>query len=248
MKIVCIIPARYESSRFSGKSTKMINGIPLLKRVYNNALESKIFDKVLVVTWGEQIEALCKHHNMEFISQLTDKCRCGTDAIAEISNGITADYYINLQGDEPLIMPETIKQFVENIQKFEDTDRIAYNAITTCNEIDAINSNIPKVVVNAHGDMLYMSRCPIPYKKSDIQPKYYKELGLHAYTKNGLDFFYISKQSPIEKIEELEFLRFIENGKPVRTIYVELPFKNHAIDVPKDISIVECIMKENSII
>lgn len=246
-KIICVIPSRYKSTRFEGKPLQLINGIPLLKWVYDNATKSNAFDDVIVVTDDKKISDLCEFNNMKFMYQRTDKCRCGTDAISEISDEVYADYYINLQGDEPLIQPITIKEFVEKILSFGEIDRMAFNAMTDCITEDINNINVPKIVINAYNDLLYMSRCSIPFKKSNREPRYYKELGLHAYTKRGLEYFYDTKESPIEKLENLEFLRFIENGKNVRMIYLKLPFNNHAIDVPDDIRIVENIMNENLI-
>ncbi|MBE3114636.1 MAG: 3-deoxy-manno-octulosonate cytidylyltransferase [Actinobacteria bacterium] len=247
-RIVCAIPARYKSSRFEGKPIKLINGIPLIVRVYKNAIDTKIFDRVVVVTDDKRIAEVCDFHKLDYIWQTTNKCRCGTDAIAEISETLNADYYINLQGDESLIMPETIKSFVKEILNFGEIDRIAFNAITECDAEDLNNINVPKIVINDYGDMLYMSRLQIPYKKSSFDAKHYKELGLHGYTKKGLDFFYELDQLENEKSEGLEFLRFLEHGKSVRTINLKLPFKNHAVDVPEDIGIVEMIMKENGLI
>lgn len=246
-KIVCTIPARYKSTRFEGKSVQLVNKVPLIARVYQNARDSNVFDKVVVVLDDKRIADVCDAFEMDYMWQTTDRCRCGTDAIAEISETLDADLYVNLQGDECLIMPETIKSFVEQILNLGEIDRIAFNAITECNSEDFNNMNVPKIVINTYEDMIYMSRLKIPYKKSNYDAKHYKELGLHAYTKKGLDFFYESDQLENEKSEGLEFLRFLEHGKQVRTIFLGLPFKNHAIDVPGDVEIVENILKSNGL-
>jgi 3-deoxy-manno-octulosonate cytidylyltransferase (CMP-KDO synthetase) len=247
MKIVCAIPARYNSSRFPGKSIQLINGIPLIKRVYDNAIKSDVFDMVFIVTWGKQIEEICKSYDMAYTSQLTDKCKCGTDAISEISKNYDADIYVNLQGDEPLIMPQTIKEFINKIKDVYG-DYLSFNCVADCDDSNDLNNiNIPKVTVKKNKDLLYMSRYPIPYRKSKYQPKYLKELGLHAYTKLGLEFFYNAKQQDLEIAEGIEFLRFLEYGIPVKSIHVSLPFNNHAVDIPKDICIVESIINKNII-
>jgi 3-deoxy-manno-octulosonate cytidylyltransferase (CMP-KDO synthetase) len=177
--------------------------------------------------------------------QLTNKCKCGTDAIAEISDIVRADYYVNLQGDEPLILPNTIEQFVDGI--LQGHEYIAFNAMATCDIHKIGNKNIPKVVTNNYDELIYMSRYPIPYKKTNHQPTYYKELGMHAYTKRGLDYFYGHYQGDLEKVEGLEFLRFLEHGMKVKMINLQLPFDNHAIDVTEDVKIVEGIMKHEGI-
>lgn len=246
-KTICFIPSRYESSRFLGKPLKIINGKELLWWVYNNAIKSKSFDDVIVITDDDRIETYCDDNNLKVIRQLTDTCKCGTDAIAEVTEIIDSDLYVNLQGDEPLIMPETIREFIDGIKGLGEINRMAFNAMTDCDSDDLNNINIPKVVTNIYGDLLYISRLPIPFIKSNHIPKHYKELGLHAYNKKSLESFKFYEQFEAEKSENIEFLRFLEMGKYVRMIYLELPFKNHAVDIPEDIDVVEEIMKKYNI-
>jgi 3-deoxy-manno-octulosonate cytidylyltransferase (CMP-KDO synthetase) len=245
-KILCVIPARYKSSRFPGKTLKLICGKPLIKHVYDNAMKVKSFDEVFIATDDERISSYCKNNDLKHI-MTSSRCKTGTDRIAEVAKNIDADLYVNVQGDEPLLMPDTIEEFVNSIMKYGELDRVAYNSMTECKDDDIKNINIPKVIINVYGDLLYMSRLPIPYSKSGYEPKYYKELGLHAYTKNGLEWFHMHKdQYNSEEAEELEFLRFLEIGKSIRMIYLDLPYNNHAVDIPEDIEVVEKLMEEHN--
>lgn len=243
-KILCVIPARYESSRFLGKPLELICGKSLIKHVYDNAMKVKLFDEVIVATDDGRISTFCDENDINYTMTRKD-CKTGTDRIAEVAGVIDADLYINVQGDEPLLTPNTIEKFIKEIFDYGELDRVAYNSMTDCSGDDITNINVPKVIVDVYGDLLYMSRLPIPHNKSGYIPKYYKELGLHAYTKRGLKWFSIhNEQFNSEKAEGLEFLRFLETGKAVRMIYLDLPYNNHAVDVKEDIKIVEEIMNE----
>jgi 3-deoxy-D-manno-octulosonate cytidylyltransferase len=242
-KIICVIPSRYKSSRFPGKSLAMINGYPMIYWVYQNAKEVDLFSDVIVATDSKQIVDYCD--SVGFKSMMTsESCKTGTDRTGEVSDNIKADLYINLQGDEPLIMPETIENFTKQILNLGEIDRYAFDAVTTCSNEDIDNINVPKVAMDTNKDLLFMSRARIPQIKSTYTPKYYKELGLHAYTKKALDKFRLSQSEPLELAEELEYLRFLENGMKVRLIDIQLPFNNHAVDVPEDVVIVERIINE----
>ena len=245
-KIVCVIPARYKSSRFPGKPLELINGKTLLQRVYDNAMTVDLFDEVVIATDDTRIAESCKKLKMNYLMTSSD-CKTGTDRLAEVSNIVDAYLYINLQGDECLILPETITSFVRSIVDSGSLDRVAFNGATDCDDEDFKNINVPKIVTDMYGDLLYISRLPIPYKKSDYSSRHFKELGLHAYTKKGLSIFSSSEQLEAEKTEQIEFLRFLEAGKKVRVIYMKMPFKNHAVDVPSDIQIVEEIFEKQSI-
>lgn len=245
-KIVGVIPARYESSRFLGKPLTLIHGRPMIWWVYNNAVSSNVFDSVFVATDSSKIDNECKIYGIPCVLT-SSECKTGTDRIAEVSQHNDADLYVNIQGDEPLIMPETISSFVTQIMELGEVDRVAFNAMTECCNNDADNYNVPKVVVDGCSDLLYISRCRIPHDKASYLPKYYKELGLHAYTKHGLNIFSSHSQGQLEKTEEVEFLRFLEHGVKVKMIYLSLPFVNHAVDMPSDVGVVEKIMEKNGI-
>jgi 3-deoxy-manno-octulosonate cytidylyltransferase (CMP-KDO synthetase) len=245
-KVVCVIPARYKSSRFPGKPLQNIKGKPLIQRVYENAMNVNMFESVVVATDDTRIARKCKELDINYLITPED-CYTGTDRIARVSEMIDADLYVNLQGDECLIMPETIKAFVSSIVEKGEVNRIAFNAITEAEKEDLNNPNVPKIVLNVHGDMLYTSRYPIPYVKSHQTPIFFKELGLHAYTKKGLSIFSSFEQGALERAEQIEFLRFLEQGKQVRLIHITLPFKNHAIDIPEDVKVVKKIMEEQDI-
>ena len=242
MKIIGVIPARYKSSRFPGKPLELINGVPMIKRVYDNGLKVSTFDEIIIATDDKRISNKCKELNMKYI--MTPKnCFTGTDRIAYVSKKMKYDLYVNLQGDEPLIKSETISKFIKGIENNGISELNAFNSMTDCDKQDLININIPKVVVNCFNDLLYISRSIIPYKRDDNKSQYYKELGLHACTKRGLELFSHFKQNNLELSEKIEYLRFLEMGIPVKMIYLKLNYKNFAVDIPEDIKIVEEILK-----
>ena len=199
MKIIGIIPARMASSRFPGKPLELIHGIPMIKRVYDNGIRVSEFDNLIVATDDIRIAEKCKELKMDYMMTPTD-CSTGTDRMAYVSKKINADIYVNLQGDEPLIRPETINSFIDDIINCKGID--VYNSMTDCDEIESNNPNIVKVSTDLAGNLLYMSRYPIPYGMGDYKPHYYKELGLHAYTSKGLNKFSNNKQGYLEKSEK----------------------------------------------
>jgi len=233
-RIICVIPCRYDSSRFPGKPLVMIKGKCLMQRVYENAVKTGIFDRVIVATDDYRICNRCKGFDIDYVS--TSKfCRTGTDRLAEVSKVIDADLYINLQGDEPLILPDTISSFVERIVDGYN----CYNCMAKCDIVDSLNVNVPKVVFNKDYELLYSSRRDIPYNSSI----YFKELGLHGYTREGLQVFSSLGSSYNEGIESIEFLRFVDNDISVKMVEVELPFNNHAVDIRSDVGVVESIIE-----
>jgi len=240
-KLIGVIPARYKSSRFPGKPLADIHGKPMIWWVFQNSIQVSDMEEVYVATDDERIEETCKKYNMPYI-MTSENHPTGTDRIAEVAQKIDADYYVNIQGDEPLISPETIKMALTPVH-----DKQKFDVINLMTEItdssDLINSTVPKVVVNDKGEAIFLSRSGIPFPKNK-RPKYFKQVCVYVFTKNSLHQFSKLSQGPIEQAEDIEILRFIENRMVVRMIEVEEA--TVAVDTPADLKIVRDLLSERN--
>jgi len=242
MDIVAVIPARYKSSRFPGKPLADILGKPMIWYVYNQAKKVSYFSEVFVATDDDRIFNKCTEMNIKVI-KTSEEHKTGTDRVAEVAKRIKADLYVNIQGDEPLIESKTIeaaiKPFLEN-QKIDVT-----NLMTKINkDYELIDSNIPKVVVNKNNEAIFLSRLPIPYPKNVNSDGYYKQVCVYGFTPESLKFFSETDRGKIEKIEDIEILRFIENRLIVK--FVEVKQDTVAVDTKRDLEIVRKIMTEKN--
>lgn len=243
MKIIGVIPARYESSRFEGKPLKEICGKPMIQRVYERAKLVKKLNEVYVATDDPRIEACCRQKNIPVI-MTSPLHRNGTERVAEVANKIVADIYVTIQGDEPLLEPETIEKVLEVIQEEKNipcaTLKTPYH-----NPIDVINSTTPKVVTDLNNDILLFSRSPIPYPKAALDYTIYKPIGVYAFKRITLLEYRKLKMGPLEEAEEIELLRLVEHGYKIRVGIVESD--TIAVDTPKDLFRVEKYIKENGL-
>lgn len=239
MKIIGIIPARFQSTRFPGKPLAIINGKPMIWWVYNQAIKVKQFEDVYVATDSQQIFDTCQEYEIKVILT-SDKHQTGTDRLGEVATKIDADFYINIQGDEPLIEPETIEQIV--LYKESNPEIEVINSMTLLKDKSEVQRNtVVKVVAADNDDLLYLSRAPIPYPKKGQEIDYYKHLGLYGLSKQALLFFSQAKRTTNEKIEDIEMLRFLENGYKIKIIKVKSD--SVGVDCPDDILRVEQKMK-----
>ena len=239
MKIVGIIPARYKSSRFPGKPLADICGKPMLYWVYNQAKKVSLLDELYVATDDLRISDVCKSYNINVILT-SDDHSTGTDRISEVAQRIKADLYINIQGDEPLIEPSTIEQAI--LPFFKNKELKITNLMTEIKDpVEVINFTVPKVITNKDNFGIYLTRSAAPYPKGKIDFKYYKQVCVYGFTPDALEFFNKSERGKIESIEDIEILRFIENGWKVK--FVEVNSDTVAVDTPNDLQKVIKIME-----
>lgn len=242
MKIVGIIPARYESTRFPGKPLALICGKPMIYWVYQQVLKVEGLDDVMVATDSGKIQAECEKYGIKVV-MTSSTHETGTDRLGEVAKKIEADLYINIQGDEPMIEPDTIQSVIDYFKKNPETKII--NTKTLLRSDDDVNSNtIVKVVSADNGDGLYLSRAPIPYPKKGQAVEYYKHLGLYGISRDALLFFSGAERTTIEKIEDIEMMRFLENGYRIKFITVKS--STIGVDRPEDIEKVEKALKEKN--
>lgn len=235
-KILGVIPARYKSTRFEGKPLALINGIPMIKRTYTQAAKSTLLSDLVVATDDEKIFDYCKKENMN-VCMTTTTCLTGTDRLAEVALEYDADLYVNIQGDEPVIDPNSIEQIVELYQNHSD-DYMVYNLYKIINDENEINSQtIIKVIVNENDDVMYMSRLPVPYSNSSLKQKFRQQIPVYGFTKKALEVFSQYPKTINEQFEDVELLRFIDLGYKIKM--VETTVDSIAVDVPSDIQKVE---------
>lgn len=237
MKAIAIIPARLASTRLPRKMLREIAGEPLIARVYRSVRSCPLLDDVIVATDSDEIMQLCRRENLH--ARLTSAaCRNGTERVHEISKSITADVYINVQGDELLAREEHIAAL---LALMEDPETQVGTLKTRAALEDIANPHAVKVVTDARGRALYFSRAAVPYDRDGTKPAYFKHLGFYAYRKSALDRYAALPESPLEQSERLEQLRFLENGI---AIYVaETPHDTIRVDAPEDLQRAEAILR-----
>ena len=237
-----IIPARYQSSRFEGKPLAPIHGIPMIKRVWSQCAKAINEENVYVATDSNRINDFCAAEGIRSI--MTSKnCLTGTDRVFEASQKIDADLYINVQGDEPLIDPLDIKKVIA--ESIENPGEVINAMAKISDENDFRSSGVPKVVCDTKQNLLFMSRAPIPTNKNNDFVDAYKQVCIYAFTKQSLELFAEHPtKTPIENIEDIEILRFLEMGIKVKMI--EVSQSSIAVDYPKDIEKVENALRGHS--
>ena len=242
MKIIGVIPARYESSRFQGKPLADICGKPMILWVYKHASEVEYFNDLYVATDDQRIYDACVANDMKCVMTSTSH-RTGTDRLGEVAEKIPADLYVNIQGDEPLMEPEVMKKAIEPF--FSNPELQVSNLMTKITDpVDVVNFTVPKVITNKEGIGIYLTRSTAPYPKGSIDYAYYKQVCVYGFTPAALKFYcdYGKKygKAKIEAIEDIEILRFIENGYKVQ--YIEVDSETVAVDTPNDLKKVNEIM------
>lgn len=247
MRILAVIPARYQSSRFEGKPLAEICGKLMIERVYLQAKQVKEFEEVYVATDDDRIYNACAERNIPCIMTSTAH-RTGTDRIGEVAEKIPADLYVNIQGDEPLIEPETIRTAVLPFLEQPESDIQVTNLMTEIKDpVDLINFTVPKVLAAKDGRGVYLTRSAAPFPKGNINVKYYKQVCVYGFTPEALSFYcdYGKKfgKAKLESVEDIEILRFIENGYRVQ--YLEVDSDTIAVDTPNDLERVIDYIKTN---
>jgi 3-deoxy-manno-octulosonate cytidylyltransferase (CMP-KDO synthetase) len=238
MKAIGVIPARLASTRLPRKMLREIAGRALVGIVYEAVRSSPLLAEVTVATDSDEIMEACRKNGWD--CRMTSSAhRSGTERVHEISNSVSADIYINVQGDEPLVRPEQIATLLHVMQ---NTEAQVGTLMTPAAEPDIDNPNAVKVVTDLSGRALYFSRATIPFDRDSGNPRYFKHLGIYAYRKAGLDRFVQLPESPLEKSERLEQLRFLQNGIP---IYVgETPHDSIGVDTEEDLQRVLKILEK----
>ena len=233
MKAIAMIPARYAASRFPAKLLQDLGGKSVIQRTYEATLASGLFSEVYVVTDHQTIfNSIQEMGGTPMMSQ--GKFECGSDRIAAAAAGLTADVIVNVQGDEPFIDTESLRDllavFTADAQKKISLASLMY-PISEQEEID--NPNAVKVLVNLKDQALYFSRAPIPYPRESSGIQYYRHKGVYAFRKEALEAFPKMLMGPLEKAEKIEAIRYLEHGHTIQM--VRTSHRGIGIDVPEDL-------------
>lgn len=244
MKIIGVIPARYKSSRFPGKPLVDICGKPMIYWVYRQAMKVQEFDEVYVATDDERIRAACDQYGMKVI-MTSDKHNTGSDRVAEVAEKTDGDLYVNVQGDEPVINPEMIR---EVISIFQEDETVYFGSlkkeITNPDEIRATST--VKVVTDDKGDAMYFSRSVIPSNLKDGKlARVFRHVGIYAYKKEFLLKFAAMEQTELELGEGIEPLRAMQKGYKMRL--KETTYSSIGVDLPEHVALVEQIVQKNNL-
>lgn len=243
--VFLVIPARYGSSRFPGKPLASIAGRPMIQHVVDRARQARRVSRVIVATDDERISAAVASFGGEAVMTRHDH-RSGTERIAEVAIHNPAEIYINVQGDEPLISPDVIDAAVEAISSDAEI-QVATLCVPIVQPAEIMDPNVVKVVADFDGNALYFSRAPIPWVRDASQPvaaRHFKHIGIYAFRRDALLEFPTLPPGELEHLEQLEQLRWLENGYRIRV--GECEYSGIAVDVPSDVTRVEEILRGNS--
>ncbi len=241
MKVLCVIPARYASTRLPGKPLSMIAGKPMIQHVYERACQAQLPDEVVVATDNELVEKAVLDFGGKAV--MTSPAHpSGTDRLAEVALMYPdIDVIVNVQGDEPMIPPEVIDRLAEAFNGDADLNMATMKVVM--DEEDYENPAAVKVVTDQQGYALYFSRSLMPYPRNKPEGfKVFKHVGIYAYRRNFLLKYAALAPTPLEKAESLEQLRALENGYKIKVL--ESDFQGIGVDTPEDLAAVNALFEK----
>ena len=241
MKVLCVIPARYASTRLPGKPLSMIAGKPMIQHVYERACQAQLPNEVVVATDNELVEKAVLDFGGKAVMTSPDH-PSGTDRLAEVALMYPdVDVIVNVQGDEPMIPPEVIDRLAESFNGDADLNMATMKVVM--DEEDYENPAAVKVVTDQQGYALYFSRSLMPYPRNKPEGfKVFKHVGIYAYRRNFLLKYAALAPTPLEKAESLEQLRALENGYKIKVL--ESDFQGIGVDTPEDLAAVNALFEK----
>jgi len=242
LKVVVVIPARYGSTRLPGKPLVSLAGRPMIQYVFERAKQAQTVQRVIVATDDQRIVDAVRGFGGQAMITRGDH-RTGTERVAEVATREEGDVFVNVQGDEPLIDPVSIDTAVGALLE-EPSAQIATVATPVRHAGDIMDPNVVKTVLDFDGNALYFSRAPIPWVRdteAKVHVKYWKHLGLYAFQREALLEYPTLPLGELERVEQLEQLRWMENGWKIRV--AEVAHDAVSVDVPEDVARVERLMK-----
>ena len=241
MKVLCVIPARYASTRLPGKPLSMIAGKPMIQHVYERACQAQLPDEVVVATDNELVEQAVIGFGGKAVMTSPDH-PSGTDRLAEVALKYPdVDIIVNVQGDEPMIPPEIIDRLAEAFEGDAELNMATMKVVM--DEEDYDNPAAVKVVTDQHGYALYFSRSLMPYPRNKPEGyKVFKHVGIYAYRRNFLLKYAALTPTPLERAESLEQLRALENGYKIKVL--ESDFQGIGVDTPEDLAAVNVLFEK----
>ncbi|MEX1257174.1 MAG: 3-deoxy-manno-octulosonate cytidylyltransferase [Gemmatimonadota bacterium] len=240
MTVVGVIPARYASTRFPGKPLAVIAGKPMVQHVWERATRARRLDRVVVATDDPRIGELCRSLGID-VEMTSDAHATGTDRIAEVAERGLGDFYVNVQGDEPLIDPDAIDICVDCLMGGLGRGiDVATVYVEGASEEQERSSASVQLVPTIDGRVMALSRLPIP---SAFKAPYRRavHVGLYAFGRAALARFAGRARGPVEAAESIELLRFLEYGDPIAC--GPIPPGSIGVDYPEDVARVEAILR-----
>ncbi len=242
LSILGIIPARYSSTRLPGKVLVDINGKPMLQRVWEAACRSKYLSRIVIATDDERVENLCFSIGAEFV-MTPSELSCGTERAIYAYKILNEDSEIilNIQGDEPLLSGTIIDNLIESfIARNADVGTLIKKID---NNEDIFNPSVVKVTLNNESNALYFSRSPIPYLRDYPQSEwhqihsFWKHIGIYIYKHSAFLNFNVLANSELGKFEQLEQLRYLQNGYSIHCIETDQHLIS--VDTNEDLELVK---------
>ena len=245
MSYLVVIPARFKSTRLPGKPLADLGGSPLIEHVWRRCCQAADAANVVIATDDDRIARVATAFgaNVEFTSS---ECPTGTDRVAEVASRHPADWYVNVQGDEPFVDPAAI-QTVIKATELAASDVAAINTMSIiADEAEFRSETVPKPVTGVHGRLLYMSRAAIPTDKKLSFRTAFRQVGIYAFRPSALAYYSpVALKSALEAIEDIEILRIVEAGLHVQM--VEVPPSGIAVDTPEDLKHASRIIAERNV-
>ncbi len=242
-EVVIVIPARFGSTRLPGKPLVLLAGKPMIQRVYERAKMASRAHRVIVATDDERIVKAVETFGGTARMTRPDH-RTGTERVAEVAAHEKGDVFVNVQGDEPLLDPAAVDTAVNALLE-EPAAAIATVATLIKTPADIMDPNVVKTVLDFDNNGIYFSRAPIPWVRdstSKIQVRHLKHLGLYVFQRDSLLEYPTLPQGELERIEQLEQLRWLENGWKIRVAEVE--HDAVSVDVQDDVARVEKLLQK----
>jgi 3-deoxy-manno-octulosonate cytidylyltransferase (CMP-KDO synthetase) len=242
VNILGVIPARLQSTRLPRKVLREIGGVPMVVYVFRRAQGCRLLSDLLVATDSEEVVEACHAHHVPAV-MTSSAHRSGTDRVWEVSRARVADVYVNIQGDEPLVTTGHIESLVRPFLNEPEVQVTTLKIRATPEEVPTRTAN--KVVTDRHGDALYFSRLPIPCDRDERgDVVYWKHIGMYAYRRPVLEVYHSLPPSMLEQAEQLEQLRLLEHGIPIRVL--ETREATIGVDTEEDLKAVVALVASRS--
>jgi len=244
MKVIALIPARLGATRFPAKLLATLKGKSVIRRTYESAVNTGLFDEVIVVTDSDEIYNEIDKYGGKAVKSKREY-ESGTDRIAEVAADMDADVFVNVQGDEPFVQKEPLAQLLELFNGNDGHTVKVASLVQRLIDPRLINDpNYVKVALDLNNNALFFSRSIIPYPRNiEIEIPYYEHVGVYAFRKEALMSFTKWRITPLEAAERVECLRFLEHGVPIRMAITR--YMGVEIDTPEDIVRAELLMEKN---
>lgn len=243
MRAVALIPARLGATRFPNKMLAKIKGKSVIVRTYESTVATGLFAEVLVVTDSDEIMQEVISNGGKAVKSKKEY-ESGTDRIAEVAANMDADVFVNVQGDEPFVQKAPLEQLLQLFSGSDGNSVQVASLVQELHEASSINDpNYVKVVLDNRQNALFFSRSVIPYpRNASAAITYYEHIGVYAFRKQALMDFTNWPMTPLESVEKIECLRFLEHGVSIRMAISK--YMGVEIDMPEDIAKAEMLMQK----